>query len=185
MKKSLAVLFVLLLAVMPLLASANTETMYVKTGDGKGLNMRTAPVVAEENKVGSIAYGTKVEVIQYVNSYWALVQPDGWSNPYYCQRRFLVSNNPGKYTPSKEETTTVVNEYANFVHVNAFEATVTTGRAGGFANLRWAPSKTAALMEKIYPGATVKVIATNGEWYQVIDETNDYVGFLYKTFLNV
>ena len=182
MKKALSFVCVLMLvamAVLPVFADSVTY-MYVKTDNGKGLNLRTEPCMGD-NKVGSIPYGSRVSIVKIVNSNWALVHPDGYMAPYYVQRRYLVKKNPGKYTDTTE---VVVNyHFKNFKHVDPYEVTVTTGKGGGVANLRWAPNKGAALMEKLLPGSTVKVIAKTSDWYQVIDESNNYAGFLYYTFI--
>ena len=182
-RKLIALCALLLVAVMavPMVASAATY-MYVKTSNGINLNMHSEPVLTKSNVVGSVSYRTRVKVVDYVNSNWALVEPDGWSNPYYCLRSCLSSKDPGPYT---EPTTVYVQyDYSKLKHVDPYYVTVTTGKGGGVANLRWAPNKGSALMEKITPGSQVKVLAKGGYWYQVMDESNDYIGFLYYTFID-
>jgi len=57
-------------------------------------------------------------------------------------------------------------------------------RTGGWVNLRWAPSMDAAVIEKMYKGMEMKVIAEGKSWYQV-QAIDGYVGFISKEYTYV
>ena len=61
--------------------------------------------------------------------------------------------------------------------------TVKPSTPGGFVNLRWGPSKSVAVMTKLYADAQVTVIAKDNTWAQVYDPATGYVGFMKLSFL--
>ena len=73
--------------------------MFVYTENGKGLNVRSAPV-KEDNIIGSLPYGSQVDVTEF-NGEWATIR---WGNSYaYVQSRFLQWYQPeAKPTPAPE-----------------------------------------------------------------------------------
>lgn len=194
MKKCICLILALItvaLIALPVigLADEGGEYMYVKTGNGKTLNVRQEPKMGD-NIIGSIAYGKKVRVYQYANGgKWALVEPTDWSmsNPGWVMTSYLVPNNPGKYKKqestaktSKKETKDI---YSTMVHVDPYQATVKPSKSGDFVNVRWAPSKSAAVMTLLYGGTEVTVLCEGEGWNQVQDMNTGYVGFVDASFL--
>lgn len=193
MKKCICLILALItvaLIALPAVSFAETsaEFMYVKTGNGRTLNVRSEPKMGN-NIMGTIGYGKKVHVYQYANGgKWALVEPADWSmsNPGWVMTSYLVPNNPGKY--QKKETKTepekdVKDVYSTMVHVDPYQATVKPAKAGDFVNVRWAPSKSAAVMTLLYGGTEVMVLCEGEGWNQVQDTNTGYVGFVDASFL--
>ncbi len=73
-------------------ASADLETWWVKTGDGKGLNVRD---METGEKIGSIPYGGTVEV-EWFRGEWAVIY---WTSAGEAKvmKKYLVPYYPGKY----------------------------------------------------------------------------------------
>lgn len=172
-------------------AQADGEYLYVKTGNGKTLNVRSEPKMGN-NIMGTIAYGKKVRVYQYANGgKWALVEPTDWSmsNPGWVMTSYLVKDKPGKYQKKtvKEDPKTaeksVTDIYSTMIHVDPYEATVKPAKTGDFVNVRWAPSKSAAVMTLLYGGSEVTVLCEGEGWNQVQDINTGYVGFVDASFL--
>lgn len=188
MKRISAILCALLLltaVMLPVMAFAieKGDVMYVATVKKHRLNMRSAPEVGN-NIVGEIAHGTRVTVVDPLpdNPDWVLVLPDGWSNPYYCMSSLLSKSKTGP-DKQKKETTESYN-YASFKHVSEYKTQVAPSRAGGFVNLRWAPSKSSPSMMKLYGGTSVTVLAKGKGWWQVRVDSNGYTGFIMDAFVN-
>ena len=62
--------------------------------------------------------------------------------------------------------------------------TVQPSTPSGFVNLRWAPSKKMAIQSTYYAGYTLRVLAEDGVWAQVLDESSGTCGFMMLSFLN-
>ena len=104
MKKTLSILLALILVLTTVsfvtAASANTSVMYVKTANGKSVNVRSAPSKNAEI-IGTAAYGHSVLTD------WSYAGNDGWTRVVwgslgdgYIMSQFLVSTKPGpKPTP--------------------------------------------------------------------------------------
>ena len=108
------------------------------------------------------------------------------SNPGWVMTSYLVPNNPGKY--QKKETKTEPEKdpkdvYSTMVHVDPYQATVKPAKTGDFVNVRWAPSKSAAVMTLLYGGTEVMVLCEGEGWNQVQDTNTGYVGFVDASFL--
>ena len=190
MKKKLALsLAILMVAVLAVTAVASAQIMYVKTGNGKTLNVRSNPWKADNNIMAQVAYGTALNVEYYVNSTWACVTLATGSDEGFVQTQYLVSYYPGAYVPTKTSTTTnskyADESYSSFRQVENYKVTVCNSRSGAVAKLRWAPSKSAALVDTLYAGDSVTVLAEGKNWYQVQDDKSGAVGFINTNFLNL
>ena len=99
-------LTVLLAAVMlaalllPLAASADTETYYVYTQNGKGLNVREQPST-DSKAIASLPYGSPVEVVFFNSTGWADILYNG--HEYWVMARFLVDSKPAPHKKTPEE----------------------------------------------------------------------------------
>ena len=103
---SLALIAILMMALFLPGASA-MSTMFVYTENGRSLNVRSAPVVGD-NQIGSLAYGAEVHVESFLNNGWCAIVWGSWGTAY-VQSRYLQWYQPGpKPTPkpSKKTTTT-------------------------------------------------------------------------------
>lgn len=184
MKKFLSVLLLVVLVIgllVPALGFAKEKYMWIKTGNGKPVNVRTGP--GKNNEVmGQIAYGKQVIVHQKANG-WALVEPVDWSlsNPGYVSTSFLVNSDPGKYkpTPTKEPVTTVEAALKKIKYLKEpVSAKIITKRPTNYVHLRWYPDTNASYIEKYLCDTEVEVLAESKTWSQVRMVEDGYVGFI-------
>ena len=173
------------------------ETMYVRTGNGKTLNVRAEPVMGSEVLL-KFEYGQSVTVDYHLGNGWTCVMLAGAYDVGYVQTKFLVNKDPGKYVPtsadaalakpatSKESYTM---EQLNTVlatarSVNPYTVTVYPTRSSGWVYLRWVPSKNSQQVTTFPGGKEVKVIAELKDWYQVEDPDTGKVGFVYTSYVH-
>lgn len=197
----------LLLVVFTSCFAAGTATMYVKTDNGKSLNVRSSPQRGD-NVIGSLKYGEAVGVD------WSYAGNDGWTRVIwggygdaYVMSRFLVNEKPAAYKPSASggsssgkksassdqkaastaESITVEQMNAlvkGFTFVNPYEITVRPTRASGWVYMRWFPSRRSKEVATYGNGAKLLVLAELKDWYQVKDPESGKVGFLYKNYIH-
>ncbi|MCR5567302.1 MAG: SH3 domain-containing protein [Clostridiales bacterium] len=198
MKKFLAAVLILSLitasVVTALAYSAwGTSVMYVKTANGKPVNVRSGPGKGYE-AIGSAPYGHQVLVD------WSYAGNDGWTKVVwggrgdgYIMSRFLVDYDPGKApTPSKEEkekqeaeaekkkldkelkSERAVSEY--------FYIAARPTRASGWVNLRSGPSKTTSRISFFGDGKELLVMGETTNWYRVQDPDTQKVGYVHKSY---
>ena len=187
------VVFTLMLAVFVPMAMAGEEGpnahagyYYVKTGNGKGLNVRDNP---NGKVVGSLKYGTRVYVDAFSSSEWALITYR-YDNGHgkgdyaaYVSTRFLVRNNPGKYQGSssaKSDAAPTEKQVASPYTV--VSRPVRT--AGGWVNLRRTPSTDAKVLEKCFAGKTLTVLAELNGWFKVQDPINGVIGYISSKYVS-
>lgn len=176
----------LALAVIPAAAMADS-TAYVKTQSGCALRIRSSATTDEDNVIGKIAYGTKVTVKEKKGEWSKItVKLHGKTVTGYVFNRYLTSKKPtaiSTTSSTNESTSTSSTSYSGFKQVASYSVVVRPATAGGFVNLRWAPSKTAPVMNKLHDGDKLTVIAQNGTWAQVMNVNNGEVGYIMRRFL--
>ena len=191
MKKTLSLILALAIAAGCLCiittASADLETWYVKTGDGKGLNVRDRET---GEKITSLPYGSAVQV-EWFRDQWAIIYwPD--RDGAQVMKKYLVSYYPGKYdgpTDSKgnalsdsalgSETVNGLNtQYNSMQYVAAYTVRVVPDTRTGTARLRWAPSKKSTLIMQLPANYELTVLASNSNWLMVQDPTSGKIGFI-------
>ncbi len=192
MKKTLSLILVLAIAAGCLCAlvtaNAETETWYVKTANGKDLNVRD---IVTEEKIGQLPYGAAVEVEFFNQSHWAIILwKDGEAK---VKEEFLVKKYPGKYNgPTNEqgnvltdsvlgsETVEGLNkQYAALKYVEeAYTVKVVPDTRTGTARLRWAPSKNANLVAQLPANYELTVLAASSNWLMVQDPASGKIGFI-------
>ena len=74
-------------------------------------------------------------------------------------------------------------DYSGFQQVEPDVAYVKSAEAGGFVNLRWAPSRDAAVQHRMNDGDEVIVYARGDGWTQIMDSDSGFVGFVPSEFL--
>lgn len=188
MKKQIVAVTLVLLMLMTAVSAFAMDSFYVKTSNGKGLNLRSYPQRAD-NVIASIPYGAQVEAIDVcLDGVWINVSYNGLEG--YVMMRYLSSDAPGpKPTiqprptatarPSSTETSI---DYSAFTNANYY-ATVRATISGGIVHMRWAPSKQVAIKRDCDDGDLLQVIAVNSQWAQVRDPETGEVGFMIKSFL--
>ena len=198
MKKIISILClaVMVLGILiPAMSLADENTAWVKTGNGKNLNVRAQPSKNAEI-IKTLPYGTQLIVHQYSGNGWALVEPADWSmsNPGWVSTSFLVYSNPGAYqkkeaekkeTEKKEEpadlnaTLNSVTGKIKYLE-EPYEAIIKTSRPTNFVHLRWYPDTNAHYIEKYLCDTEILVLAESSKWAQIQIVEDGYVGFILK-----
>lgn len=179
----------LILACLPLTALAD-GTFYVKTSDGGTLNLRKEPITHANNRIMKIPYGEPVTFIAWVDSTWSFIRYKGKEG--FVQTRYLSSTKPGpkptaKPTAKPTEKPSDTSRSADFNGFTtvSYQAVIEPSTPGGFVHLRWGPSKNYPIMDNMYDGNAVEVIAQNGSWCQVRYVNTGAVGFVMRNFVVV
>lgn len=183
MKKLLSILLAMLLVLMtliPCFASADS-VMYVKTGNGKNLNVREKPNYGAE-VMYTLKYGTKVRVLtgsSPMGSRWVFVEPVGYSNGGYVVASFLTDVKPGAYVNPVEDPNTfktVDEPYA--VTVNKLKKGTTKS-----IGLRAKAYKNSKLLRRLKAGDVLIVLATGDSWAIVQDQKSGLVGYAHMDYV--
>ena len=194
----IASLLLVMMLVFGIAAMAHAEVIggetfkYVKTNTGVGLNVRQEPN-SKSPIVDTLPYGARVRIDGYSdNGVWALISYEG-ARGCYVYTRYLVDKNPGKFnptpTPTVKPTTSPTDapktqvSFDTFKHVKPYQAMVTTGSPTGRVYLRWAPGTAYAYETVCYQGTEITVIAEGAGWYQVMINSNGYVGFMSAKYI--
>lgn len=182
----------MLLAMVPSVWAAEPYVYYVYTENGKSLNVRAAP---GGEVIDQIAYGTPVTIFEYDPSgAWALIHYGPHDLDGFVMVRYLVRQKPeskkpsgsGAVTPSKttDDTLDMVNaQFQMMQAVPPYAVQARPSRAGGFVNMRWAPSTDMRVIQRCYEGHDLLVIAQNNTWAQVKDPASGQVGFMVRKYL--
>jgi len=191
---SLSLALVLLLgclcAVVP--ASAATKSkypveMYVKTGNGKTLNVRDI----ETNKViARLDYGSKV-MVESIKGDWAYLI---WGSlgSAKVMKKFLVSKKPPKYeapeyhdSPLSSETVNGMNtQYALMKYVESYTVITVPATRTSTVNLRWGPSSNTKLVQKVPADYELTVLAESSNWLLCSDPKTNAIVYVARKFTN-
>ena len=179
---------------------------YVKTENGKGLNVRNAPRM-DSNVVGSLKYGTRIHVDGFTTPEWALIlykYDPGTSGglDYYAawvSTRYLTRTNPGKFVkattaPATSSKSAATKNASSLEAINAifrtakqvespYTVVARPSRASGWVNLRWAPNTEAVRIATCPQGKKLTVLAEMKDWYQVKDPATGMIGFISSKFV--
>ena len=196
---SLALVAILLAALIPTALADSERTMYVYTENGKSLNVRSAPVVAD-NIIGTLAFGYPVTVTAVSANGWSTIL---WQNYYgeffsaYVQSRFLVNYKPGPKPTSGPNPTAAPSastdaakvlsdmnkEFTTAKKVSPYTVVARPSRASGWVNLRWAPTTEAERIATCPQGKELTVLVEMKNWYQVQDPETGMIGFISNKYV--
>ncbi len=200
MKKVISLLLAMMLLVL-LVPAALSESqgtdMYVCTGNGKPLKVRSSMSTEDDSNVlGTLKYGTKVITYGHQNG-WAII--DYANTTGYIMYRFLVKEKPAPYsgsgstTPAQKKTAFSTKDASTVTQLNSliasakfvtpYTVTVRPARASGWVYMRWFPSKSAEAMATFPANYELDVIAELKDWYQVSDPESGKVGFVYQSYV--
>ena len=179
-----ALVFMLLMLMVS--ATALAGTMYVNRANQKSIKLYNG----NNEVICTIPYRAAVEThsrskidnermeVGY-NGHW------GW-----VYSRYLSSTKPPKEnTPSSKNnsssknTAVQTNVFSGMKSVAHYTVVVRPSTPTSYVNLRWAPSKEAKIRTTRYNGDTLRVIAENKYWAQVMDDATGECGFMLKSFL--
>ncbi len=194
MKRFLAAALILLLLTASVCEAFadGSSVMYVKTSNGKSLNVRSSPEKAD-NIIGSLAYGDSVVVD------WSYAGNDGWSRIFwgswgsaYVMSNFLVDYKPGPApTPHKEEKKE--GETAEKAKLDKelksekavaepYYIAVRPTRVSGWVNFRTGPSASTERITSFPDGKELVVLGETTSWYKARDPETNKVGYLSKSY---
>lgn len=188
MKKLISLLLaVILLCSVAALASGSgfgLGTMYVYTENGKGLNVRSTPDVAD-NIIGSVKYGGAVNVTEFQGN-WAVIE---WGDTVaYVQKRFLqwyVPDPRPAPRPTEKPDDGKDAELRSEVPVDSIRLEARATRASGWVNMRIAPSKNTRRVQTCSDGTELIAFGETTNWFHVTDPATGNSGYIRKDFLTV
>lgn len=188
---TLALALILSTALIPAAAGAENSSwiMYVYTGNGRTLNVRSDPS-SSASIIGRLNFGSAVSVRMTLVSGWSVIDYNG--GVAYVQSRFLVSYQPGSapapvtpVTPSSpSQSVSALNaEFRTAVKVTPYTIVARPTRSTGWVNLRWAPSMDTEVISICRQGKELTVLAELKSWYQVEDPQTGSVGFISRQYV--
>lgn len=203
-RKKLVAAVIMALVLVLLTASVLADAYWVKTGDGKTVNVRW-----EDGTGGSVMarlkYGTKIDVLAFTKGgSWALFTYKGrtldgedYYGDAYVQAKFLVPYKPEPYSKSSSSSSSSTSGqtqntgsagmnalFSQARIVTPYTVTVRPTRSSGQVNVRWAPSKGSTLLRAFPSDYQLSVLAELGtDWFQVQDPESGVVGFLNKAYI--
>lgn len=186
--KRICALLLAVLMLMTFTASALASTKYTHRDDGKDV-----PVFNDAGeKIFTIPNHKAVESHKLSPGKRTVTYKGktGWTYDYYLfsEKPKSSSSKSSKSSSSQSGSKSSgaaeqVNVFAGMKSVKHYEATVRPSTLSSYVNIRWAPSKSAAIRGVRYYGDVLRVIAENKTWAQVVDDTTNECGFMMKSFL--
>ena len=175
--------------------TADANTYYVYTENGKPLNVRSEP---NGEIIGSLPYGTKVEVKSFINVNWALISfqydKEGagmgeW--PAYVNRRFVIKVEPEVLVKAIEDEkdqytgdplADINEEFKCAVAVEPFRISVRPARVTSWVNMRWLPTEASLVVASYKATEELLVLKELHHYLMVQDPDTGDVGYIHKKF---
>lgn len=192
MLKKILLLALAMMLVLAAFTSAFAEEVteekqyYVYTDNGNDLNVRDTP---NGDIIGKVQYGQAVDVISFVNDYWAMISfGDGQG---YVASRYIVPVDPEILRKAIEEEldsytgdpmTDIDAEFASAVDVDDYKITARPARVTSVVNMRWIPSETGRIIAKYKATEALVVLKELRYYLQVQDPDTGDVGYIHKKF---
>ena len=192
MLKKILLLALAMMLVLAAFTSAFAEEVteekqyYVYTDNGNDLNVRDTP---NGDIIGKVQYGQAVDVISFVNDYWAMISfGDGQG---YVASRYIVPVDPEIIRKAIEEEldsytgdpmTDIDAEFASAVDVDDYKITARPARVTSVVNMRWIPSETGRIIAKYKATEALVVLKELRYYLQVQDPDTGDVGYIHKKF---
>lgn len=196
LKKTIALALTLALILISTVSAASAwgaSTMYVKTENGKGVNVRSSPNLGN-NIIGSVAYGGSVLAD------WSYAGNDGWTRVVwgsmgdgYIMSRYLVDYQPGPApTPKKDQQKKAATPAVD----RSLEAELTSekavaepfyiaarpSRTSGWINFRTGPATTTSRIRSMDGSTELTVLAETNNWYKALDPQTGKIGYISKNY---
>ena len=192
MLKKILLLALAMMLVLAAFTSAFAEEVteekqyYVYTDNGNDLNVRDTP---NGDIIGKVQYGQAVDVISFVNDYWAMISfGDGQG---YVASRYIVTVDPEIIRKAIEEEldsytgdpmTDIDAEFASAVDVDDYKITARPAQVTSVVNMRWIPSETGRIIAKYKATEELVVLKELRYYLQVQDPDTGDVGYIHKKF---
>ena len=192
MKKLVAVFLALTLMLLVCATLAEDSPYYVRTDNGKTLNLREEP--SKNSKVLlKIPYGDEFWVFEMRSDGWAYGH---WGGQFgYVMSRYLSSTIPAPYVPSAEEKAKekeaeemkieqekLNKELKSEKEVEPFTILARPSRPSGWVNMRLQPSKIASRIRTLPDGYELTVVGETDKWYRVKDHETGKIGYVFKQY---
>lgn len=165
-------------------AGSEEQSYYVYTENKKPLNVRDAP---NGNIIGSLDYGTKVEVTSLINDNWAVIVFNGGVG--YANRRFLIPVEPAKLeeklaaeTTSGDPLTDINAEFAGAAEVEPYQILVRPARVTSLVYMRWIPCETGMIVAEYKATEPLTVLKELTNYLMVQDPGTGDIGYIHKKF---
>ncbi len=192
MKRSAALVLVLVLA-LGLFSAAAAQTMWVKTPNGKTVNVRADQF---GTVIGRLPYRATVDVIDE-EDIWYIVNFNGTQG--YIKEAFLSETDPGPFKGGSgsgsssepvfkdsalgSQTVDGLNkQYSTMNYVTPYTVRILPDTKTGTARLRWAPSKNSTLLTLLPANYELTVLASNKNWLLVQDPASGSIGYIAVKF---
>ena len=194
MKKLMILMMIatlLAVSVISVASASGTSVMYVRTANGKPVNVRSAPS-KDAPIIGSLKYG------EHIVADWSYAGNDGWTRVIYggtgmgsayIMSRFLVDQDPGPApTPSpadeEKEAEKKLEKELNSEQMieEPFYIAARPARVSGWVNFRSGPSKITSRIASYTDGKELIAIGETTNWYKAKDPETGYVGYIFKQY---
>ena len=179
MARKLTAMLLLAAMLIAVCAAASASTTYYVTGNS--VRVRSGPGTDYE-VLYHLNRGAKIYIEKISHGWGVMRLTGGYNQDGYISAKYISRHKPtSNPTPAKSSQTVSPDaNYRNFVTANY---TVMVNPVNSYVNMRWAASKASQVRRVYYYGAQLKVIAENGTWCQVMDESTGEVGFILKSLL--
>ena len=159
-------------------------TMYVTTGNGGYLNIRSTPAITERNVIGKLDYGTAVTVtgVSQNDPDWVSIRyTNGTNGTAWVLKAFLSEERP---TMTGKEQAAITEQLKTYRAVDKnFTVIVKPSRADGYVNFRTQPGTGAPRITTLKKGHTLTVIGETNAWYQAVDNATGQTGYISKSYV--
>ena len=176
----LAAALLLTLAAVPALAA------YVYKANGHEIGVYST--ASTQNLIGKLASGTNVTVYGRKGSFTEIKYKSGRA---YVKTEHIRgdSGSGSRQSSSTSDSTTgddilaAMNaEFRSMRQTNAYSITVQPSKPSGYVNFRYGPSTYTEVIDRLYMGYTLEVIAAGRSWLQARDPYTGRVGYIYTRY---
>lgn len=152
-KRLIAVLLLVVLAALPLMEASAASVRYIKSPNGKKVNLRTGPGDKAYGVATQVAPGTEVTLISSKNG-WSEIRYNGYT--LYVMSKYLTATKPSASSSSSSSAASAKTRYI-------------TSRDGKKVNLRTGPGETGyAVATQLEPGTEVQFVSRKNGWSKII-----------------
>ena len=177
------------LAIMLLFpAISMAATRYIYTSSGKMTPVHT--MASSKSPVSeSLKNGTRVSTHKSYSGGWVNITytKGGSKRNGYVKSSHLVSSIPGTSTGSSDDPSADMNalnaQYRSMRTITPYTVVVTPAKASCFVNLRWGPDTSTEVIDRLYQGTQLTVVAQSASWAQVQDPVTGKTGYIMRSFL--
>ena len=166
-KRLIAVLLLVVRAALPRMEASAASVRYIKSPNGKKVNLRTGPGDKAYGVATQVAPGTEVTLISSKNG-WSEIRYNGYT--LYVMSKYLTATKPSASSSSSSSAASAKTRYI-------------TSRDGKKVNLRTGPGETGyAVGTQLEPGTEVQFVSRKNGWSKVV--YNGFTLYVKNQFLS-